>query len=160
MKTLFQTGFKKTLRGFFLEGLFYTVSNTLIFFIQIVAFSYGWQLIQFEGLTSADLFKVYGVITISSIILGRVYALLPDQKKARDSTRAAFRILDRTSQIDSISHEGLAPNELKGNISFKNVSFEYPARPGIKVLNNFNMSVRNGEANALVGHSGKKFNGE
>lgn len=142
------------MRGFFLEAVFYSISNTLIFFIQIVAFSYGWQLIQNDGLKSADLFKVYGTMTISSIILGRVYALLPDQKKARQSTKAAFKIMDRTSKIDSISNEGLKPDTLRGTIEFKDVTFEYPARPGVNVLDHFDMFINNGETNALVGHSG------
>jgi len=102
----------------------------------------------------ADLYKVYAVMTFSSIILGRVYALLPDQRKARDSTATAFGIIERESAIDSMGREGEKPKSVVGEIEFKNVCFEYPTRPGIKVLDNFSLRIRNGETNALVGQSG------
>ena len=79
---------------------------------------------------------------------------MPDQKKARISTKTAFKIIERKSCIDSISSEGLKPELLAGNIEFKNVYFEYPTRPGVKILQNFNLKVRNGQTNALVGQSG------
>jgi len=154
MKTIFEYGFRRTLVSLHLQALFYTISNTLMFFIQITAFSFGWFLIRTDGLRVADLYKVYAVMTFSSMILGRVYALLPDQRKARDSTATAFRIIERESAIDSMSREGEKPKSVVGEIEFKNVCFEYPTRPGVKVLDNFSLRIRNGETNALVGQSG------
>ena len=66
----------------------------------------------------------------------------------------AFKIIDRKSKIDSISEDGLKLEKVIGDIEFKNVNFEYTIRPGIKILNNFNLFVKNGETNALVGASG------
>jgi ATP-binding cassette subfamily B protein len=42
--------------------------------------------------------------------------------------------------------------EIKGNISFRNVSFEY--KDGEKILENFNLDVKAGESIALVGETG------
>ncbi|EOC99511.1 ABC transporter ATP-binding protein [Caldisalinibacter kiritimatiensis] len=42
--------------------------------------------------------------------------------------------------------------EMKGNVTFKNVSFEY--KEGEKVLDNFNLEVKAGETIALVGETG------
>ncbi len=154
MKTIFEHGFRTTLISLHLQAFFYTISNTLLFFIQITAFTYGWFLIKNDGLAVANLYKVYAVMTFSSLILGRVYALLPDQKKARDSTVTAFRIIERQSAIDSMSNDGEKPKVVVGDIEFKNVCFEYPTRPGVKVLDNFSLRIQNGEATALVGQSG------
>lgn len=42
--------------------------------------------------------------------------------------------------------------EIEGNISFKNVSFEY--KNGEKILNDFNLDIKAGESIALVGETG------
>jgi len=39
------------------------------------------------------------------------------------------------SEIDCTSEAGAKPDELEGNIEFKDVEFSYPARPGIQVIN-------------------------
>lgn len=154
MKKLFELNFNKTLAMLHVQAFFYTISNSLILFIQITAFTYGWQLIKSDGLATANLYKIYAMMTFSSLILGRVYSSIPDQKKARDSTKTAFAIINRVSKIDAMSTLGLKPEKLVGNIEFKNVEFEYPSSPGIKILQNFNLSIKKGETNALVGQSG------
>ena len=93
-------------------------------------------------------------MTFSSMILGRLYAELPDQNKARECTKTAFKIVDRKSKIDSFSETGETLEEVEGRIEFKNVDFEYAARPGVKILDNFSLNIPNGKTNALVGHSG------
>lgn len=42
---------------------------------------------------------------------------------------------------------------LEGNISFKNVDFEYPVT-GIKALRNFNLEIKKGEKVAIIGRTG------
>ena len=41
-----------------------------------------------------------------------------------------------------------------GDIGMQNVEFEYPSRPGVKVLDNMSLSVKPGQTLALVGPSG------
>lgn len=93
-------------------------------------------------------------MTFSSMILGRLYAELPDQKKAKDCTKAAFKIIDRQSKIDSLNENGITLEEVIGNIEFKNVDFEYSTRPGVRVLKKFNLNIPSRSKFALVGHSG------
>lgn len=53
---------------------------------------------------------------------------------ARGSATSIFRVVDRSSKIDSMSSGGKALNfSVKGNISFKNVHFSYPSRPDVQV---------------------------
>lgn len=52
---------------------------------------------------------------------------------ARGSAAAIFSIIEREPLIDSLSSEGLQPQELIGDIEFRDVQFEYPARPEVKV---------------------------
>lgn len=154
MNGLFGKGIRRILTTFLLQAFFYTITNSLVYVIQITAFTYGWSMIQKGELETRDLYKVYGTMTFSSMILGAVYSQIPDQKKARSAAKTALKMIERVSKIDSMSNEGVRPDLCEGNIEFKNVSFEYPTRPGVRILNDFNLVVRNGETNALVGQSG------
>ncbi len=53
-----------------------------------------------------------------------------------------------------MDERGKKLDEVLGNIEFKNIYFVYPSRPELNVLNNFNLSIKSGETNALVGQSG------
>jgi ATP-binding cassette subfamily B (MDR/TAP) protein 1 len=138
-----------------MQSFFYSLSNNIFYFIQLCAFSYGFELIKGDELTTDNLFRIYSSITMSSLRLARVYSQLPDPRKCKDAAREAFKILDRKSTIDSLSEEGLKPEKIVGELRFENVHFRYPNRPNVHILNGLNLSVRNGETNALVGPSGK-----
>jgi ATP-binding cassette subfamily B (MDR/TAP) protein 1 len=86
--------------------------------------------------------------------LGRIFANMPEAKKARDACDMALTVINRKSKIDSMSTEGARPEKVFGNIEFKNVRFRYPNRPNLKILNGLNLNVKSGESNALVGESG------
>lgn len=46
------------------------------------------------------------------------------------------------------------PNEFKGKIEFKNVTFAYPTKPKLKILKDLSLTYNPGEQAALVGYSG------
>lgn len=119
-----------------------------------MAFSFGNYLIKTDNLQISDLYSIYAIMTFSSLILGRVYSEIPDQKKAKAAAKSAFEIIDRKSRIDSMSPDGKTLNNFQGNIEFKDVTFAYPTRPSQIVLNSFNLVVKANSTNALVGPSG------
>ena len=43
---------------------------------------------------------------------------------------------------------------MTGNVEFQNVHFTYSSRPGVPVLEGFNISIKSGQTLALVGPSG------
>lgn len=53
--------------------------------------------------------------------------------------------------IDSSSPEGLKPENTRGAISFKDVSFSYPTRPHTTVLSGFDLEIEAGKTVAIVG---------
>ena len=57
-------------------------------------------------------------------------------------------------EIDSSSKEGLKPEKIQGQLTFDNVSFTYPTRPGDPVLENFSIDIEAGKTIAFVGPSG------
>ncbi len=62
-----------------------------------------------------------------------------------------FEILDSDSEIDEGKNK-LDVENVKGNISFKNINFSYVK--GEKVLNDFNLEVEGGQKIAIVGATG------
>lgn len=73
---------------------------------------------------------------------------------ARVAAYDIYYVIFRRSNIDSSSTDGIKPAELKGEISFKSVFFNYPARKEVKVLNGFSLDIESGKTVALVGSSG------
>jgi ATP-binding cassette subfamily B (MDR/TAP) protein 1 len=65
-----------------------------------------------------------------------------------------FETIERQSQIDASSPDGIKLDEVKGQISFKNVNFAYPTRRDVPILKNFSLEVKEGDTVALVGSSG------
>jgi ABC-type multidrug transport system fused ATPase/permease subunit len=63
-----------------------------------------------------------------------------------------FEIYDYEPKIKS--NEGTKIENIKGNIEFTDVTFNYPTKPEVKVLNNFSMKVEGGNVVAIVGSSG------
>nr|QNH67872.1 ATP-binding cassette transporter subfamily B member 1-like protein X12 [Brachionus rotundiformis] len=150
----YEKKFKKLLILLQIRAFLFGLSNSVLFFIQASAFSFGFKEITRGNLNVTNLFRVYATITFSSMTLGRLFAQMPDFNKARQATRTALKVINRKSKIDSMSDKGLKPTSLEGHIEFKNVKFRYPNRPEIPILNGLNIRVKPGQVNALVGPSG------
>eukprot|EP00980_Cylindrotheca_fusiformis_P014873 scaffold4061_cov108-Cylindrotheca_fusiformis.AAC.1 len=56
--------------------------------------------------------------------------------------------------IDATSEEGKKPDDVQGQITFDNVRFHYPTRPGQQILNDFCIDIPAGKTIAFVGPSG------
>lgn len=62
--------------------------------------------------------------------IARTAPFLESFAAARASAATIFRVIDRQSKIDSMSTKGKVSDlQIEGNISFKNVHFNYPSRP-------------------------------
>lgn len=62
--------------------------------------------------------------------------------------------IDREPLIDSTSGSGLRLTQAEGDFEFKDVSFTYPSRPEITVLDNISLSIPANKHTAIVGLSG------
>jgi len=73
---------------------------------------------------------------------------------ARAAAGKIFMIIDRVPKIDASSTLGAMPAQLLGDIQFSGVSFSYPSRPDVQILNNLSFKIPRGKSVALVGSSG------
>ncbi len=83
--------------------------------------------------------------------------LLAEIPKARTSFRSLFNIIKTPSEINAFEEENkdkLFPEEFKGKIEFKNVTFAYPTKPENLILRNLSLTINPGQHVALVGFSG------
>ncbi|MGA7100073.1 MAG: ATP-binding cassette domain-containing protein, partial [Pseudolabrys sp.] len=74
--------------------------------------------------------------------------------QASGAAERLFEILDVEPQIKVLARPVTLPTPARGEIEFRDVSFEYPGRPNATVLNHVSFRVAPGEKLALVGPSG------
>jgi ABC-type multidrug transport system fused ATPase/permease subunit len=155
-KNYFKLKFKNGILPLILRVFSYSVSTNLLFFIQAAAFGYGYYLMKSQNIPISYVFRIYSTLTFSAITLNRIYAMMPDQSKARQSAKSAYKIISKRSQIDAFNDTGLVPpeNESIRSIEFNNVYFAYPTRKDQYVLKNFSLKINSNETTALVGSSG------
>lgn len=136
----------------FLYGGYRWCTEILTLTLDVVVLLYGGHLV-LEGelsggnLVSFILYQLQLGFYISEI--GDVYTGLLE---AVGASQKVFELIDRRPKIqnDGIVH----PSEVLGEVRFENVSFAYPTRPDILVLDKVSFSVTPGEVIALVGPSG------
>jgi ATP-binding cassette, subfamily B, bacterial len=111
---------------------------------------YGANLVQSNAISVGELFSFVfytSFIGFSIAGLGDIYTQL------QRSIGASERILEIIEQKDESGPEK-RNLKLNGEISFSEVSFNYPTRPDFQVLTDLNFKIRSGEKVALVGQSG------
>jgi ABC-type multidrug transport system fused ATPase/permease subunit len=134
-----------------------------LFSVFIVTFLFGalffiiWQgavMVQ-DGTMSVGLlieFVAYTAIIGASIAgLGNFYTELVGAIGATERIR---EILEDEQEIDVLNIDNIPDAPVKGHIEYKEVSFRYPTRPDIEVLQGMSFEVRPGQKVALVGTSG------
>ncbi|XP_004375601.1 bile salt export pump isoform X2 [Trichechus manatus latirostris] len=136
-------------------GLFTGYCWCLIFLCYALAFWYGSQLVLDEGeYTAGTLVQIFLSVLVSALNLGNSSTCLEAFATARAAATSIFETIDRQPVIDCMSEDGYKLDRIKGEIEFHNVTFHYPSRPDVKILNNLSMVIKSGEMTVLVGSSG------
>jgi ABC-type multidrug transport system fused ATPase/permease subunit len=79
------------------------------------------------------LFKVFFCTLIASFNFGTGAPYFEIFGTACGAAAKVFEILDTEPQINLYKNLGTKPKTMRGDISFKNVHFQYPSRPDVKV---------------------------
>ncbi|EEE64580.1 hypothetical protein OsJ_19432 [Oryza sativa Japonica Group] len=135
-------------------GLGFGFSNMMLFMTSALCYYVGAKFVSQGNSTFGDVFKAFFSLVVAMLGVSSTAAMASDSSKAKDSASSIFAILDRKSQIDSSSNEGLTLELVKGDIEFTHISFRYPSRPDVQIFSDFTLSIPSGKTVALVGQSG------
>lgn len=97
-------------------------------------------------------FVMYAFVAVSGVgMLTETYA---EVMRAAGATERLMELLSAQSDIKALAPVAELPKPLKGDLSFRNVVFAYPARPEMRALKGVTVDFASGETTALVGPSG------
>lgn len=89
-------------------------------------------------------------VVIASTSLTSLAPYSIDFARAGASAAQLFKLIDRESAINPFDESGEQPSETVGRIELENVTFAYPTRPGVTVLDDFSLVAPAGKVTALV----------
>ncbi|KFQ16908.1 Bile salt export pump, partial [Merops nubicus] len=136
-------------------GLFTGYMWLIIFLCYALAFWYGSKLVlEQEEYSPGTLLQVFFGVLVGALNLGQVSPCLEAFATGRGAAANIFETIDKKPFIDCMSEDGYKLDKVRGEIEFHNVTFHYPSRPDVEILDNLNMVIKAGETTAFVGASG------
>ncbi|KAJ3958572.1 hypothetical protein N0V92_004845 [Colletotrichum tropicale] len=141
----------------------------------IYAFAYWWGSKQIvEGRATQTQFLIILVaMLVGAQLWGQMFSLAPEVTRARMAASRIFSLLDldksetdpssktedskgKEKDVEALANPSPRPSPGKGGVSitFRNVSFSYPARPEVQILDKMSFTIQPGQFCGLVGPSG------
>ncbi|KAL5043626.1 hypothetical protein BDW71DRAFT_216223 [Aspergillus fruticulosus] len=138
-----------------IRGIQYGVQFAIMFCAYALAWFYGIRLLVKGDINSGGyLITVLTSVLIGSQSLTLIGPFIGEVSKTSAAAQELFQVIDRMSNIDSLSSCGGTLTAVTGHISFRNVSFAYPSRPSVRVLDDVSVDFEAGKTTAIVGSSG------
>lgn len=134
-------------------GLFQGASNLFVNGIVLGVLYAGGTMLVNKEIDAGQMMAYLSATQIIQRSFTQVSILFGQALKGISSGARVFEFLKLQPKIP-VDDIGEHVYNLKGQLSFENVSFTYPNRQDMKVLEKFNLEVKPGEIVAIVGHSG------
>ncbi|RDW74379.1 ABC transporter ATP-binding protein [Aspergillus mulundensis] len=136
-------------------GVFFSAEYCIVYLGYGLAFWQGIRMLSGgEIVEPGGIFTVIMSVIIAATQLTMLAPYMVDFTRSATAASKLFELIDRKSEIDPYDNTGHQPSEVVGEIEFDDVTFAYPTRPGVKVLDRFSMRAHAGKVTALVGQSG------
>lgn len=97
-------------------------------------------------------FVIYSVMVAGAV--GALSEIWGELQRAAGATERLVELINAEDPIKDPANPANLPSPLLGAISFKGVTFRYPARPEVAALESLDLKIKPGETVALVGPSG------
>lgn len=136
-------------RGLFISFIITCLFGAIIFII--------WQGLHMTvgpdaTLDRGDFFAFVMFTVFMGASIGSIPDLYASMQKAIGSTEHLMNII--AEETEEQIHKGTSKSPIHGDVAFNKVSFHYPQRKDIKVLDELSFAAKRGEKIALVGASG------
>eukprot|EP01132_Coremiostelium_polycephalum_P000417 gene417-527_t len=157
-----QHALKVGMKKGFMNGLGIGLVFFVLFGTYSLSFWYGskliadkhWNPVPGRAWMGGDVLTVFFSVIMGAMALGQASPNVTAFANGRGAAYKIYEVLDRESKIDPFSTNGIHHNDVRGDIEFRDVGFSYPSRPDVKIFNNFNLKIKQGQTVALVGDSG------
>ena len=97
-------------------------------------------------------FVIYAVLVAGAV--GSLSEIWGELQRAAGATERLVEMLHATDEVQEPANPRLLARPVRGEITLRDVSFRYPARPETSALDGISLTVAAGETVALVGPSG------
>ena len=140
-----------TISGVSLGSIFLSLFSSFAF-----GFWYGSHLVKNEpeNYDTGKVLTIFFSLLNGMFSFGQIAPCLKALSSGKEALSRIIVILKSRPKIDIYDKSGEKPEGLRGEITFKNVTFSYPTRPSDKALNNFTVVLQANKKTALVGESG------
>eukprot|EP00644_Phytophthora_capsici_P003138 jgi/Phyca11/5690/fgenesh1_pm.PHYCAscaffold_7_\ len=116
---------------------------------------YGGSKVARAEASPGTVFQAFFGVLMGTISLSQISPNITAVAEAKGAAAAIYKILDTNSAIDASKDDvGVKPNSCVGRIQALSVSFTYPSRPDVQILNDYNVTIEPGQTVAFVGSSG------
>ncbi|WP_236976417.1 ABC transporter ATP-binding protein [Membranihabitans maritimus] len=135
------------------RGLFFMFIITLLFGGIFFVLWQGAMMVETGEMKLGDLFSFIMYTGMIGGAIAGLGSLTTELISAVGATDRVFELMDQESevQIDASNHTN---TRFEGHVVFQHVSFSYPSRPDVKVLESIDLDIKPGQTIALVGPSG------
>ncbi|KAK3121040.1 hypothetical protein QOZ80_8BG0645170 [Eleusine coracana subsp. coracana] len=135
-------------------GLIQGISLCLWNIAHAVALWYTTVLVKKQQATFENSIRSYQIFSLTVPSITELWTLIPMVMSALQILNPAFNMLDRETQIVPDKPENPSEGWLEGRTEFQDVTFNYPSRPEVTILDGFSLVIESGQRVALVGPSG------
>uniref|UniRef100_F7E6I5 ATP binding cassette subfamily B member 1 n=1 Tax=Ornithorhynchus anatinus TaxID=9258 RepID=F7E6I5_ORNAN len=146
--------YRNSVRQAHVYGIAFGIAQAFVYFAYAGCFRLGAYLVVNGHLRFRDVILVFSAMVLGATALGHASSFAPDYARAKLAAAHLFLLLERKPLVDSCSDRGLKPEKFDGNVSLRDVAFNYPSRPAVPVLQGLSLDVGKGQTVALVGGSG------
>ncbi|WQF84438.1 Putative Type 1 protein exporter [Colletotrichum destructivum] len=168
---------KQMVRASASTNIWLAIANSTGTFVNALAYWWGTQLIMRGEYTQTQFLIILVAMLVSAQLWGTMFSLAPEFSRARSALSRIMSVIN-LGKDDDLSKTGTQPKQLAGDskaeedveatgevkakrpnaggvrVTFKNVSFAYPSRPDINILDNVSFTLQPGQFCGLVGPSG------
>ncbi|KAI3773274.1 hypothetical protein L1987_47799 [Smallanthus sonchifolius] len=138
----------------FAKGIGIGVIYMVTYSTWALAFWYGSILVSRNELSGGAAIACFFGVNVGGRGLALSLSYFAQFAQGTVAASRVFEIIDRIPAIDPYSTIGRIPESVRGRLELKNVSFAYPSRQSVPILNSLNLVIPSQRISALVGASG------